>query len=69
MDDFAELKKRFDRLKLLYDVSNTLHSSLDAQEALGLSVGEAVRRTNANSGSVAQINPTSNLLTNEAAHG
>ena len=69
MDDFAELKKRFDRLKLLYDVSNTLHSSLDAQEALGLIVGEAVRLTNANSGSVALINPTSNLLSIEAAHG
>jgi signal transduction histidine kinase len=69
MDDIAELQKRFDRLKLLYDVSNTLHSSLDAQEALGLIVGEAVRLTNASSGSVALINPTSNLLTIEAAHG
>jgi signal transduction histidine kinase len=69
MDDLAELQKRFERLKLLYDVSNTLHSSLDAQEALRLIVGEAVRLTNANSGSVALINPTSNLLTIEAAHG
>ncbi len=69
MDDLADLKKRFERLKLLYDVSNTLHSSLDAQEALRLIVGEAVRLTNANSGSVALINPTSNLLTIEAAYG
>ena len=29
------LRNCADRLKLLYDVSNNLHSSLDAQEALG----------------------------------
>src|SRR5687767_12530356 len=69
MDDLADLQKRFDRLKLLYDVSNTLHSSLDAQEALHLIVGEAVRLTKANSGSVALINPTSGVLNIEAAHG
>ncbi len=69
MDELADLKKRFERLKLLYDVSNTIHSSLDPQEALRLIVGEAVRLTQANSGSVALVTPTSNLLNIEAVHG
>ncbi len=68
-DELADLKQRHERLKLLYDVSNTLHSSLDAQEALRLIVSEAVRLTRANSGSVALFNPTSNSLTIEASHG
>jgi signal transduction histidine kinase len=68
-DELAELRRRYERLKLLYDVSNTLHSSLDAQEALQLIVGEAVRLTRATSGSVALLNPTSHALTIEAAHG
>lgn len=69
MDQLADLQRRYDRLKLLYDVSNTLHSSLDAQEALQLIVGEAVRLTRATSGSVALLSPTSHALTIEAAHG
>ncbi|HTD65197.1 MAG TPA: GAF domain-containing protein [Candidatus Limnocylindria bacterium] len=68
-DELTELRQRHERLKLLYDVSNTLHSSLDAQEALRLIVSEAVRLTRANSGSVALFNPTSNSLTIEASHG
>lgn len=68
-DELTELQRRYERLKLLYDVSNTLHSSLDAQEALQLIVGEAVRLTRASSGSVALLNPTSHSLTIEAAHG
>lgn len=69
MDQLADLQRRYDRLKLLYDVSNTLHSSLDAQEALQLIVGEAVRLTRATSGSVALLSPTSHALTIEAAYG
>jgi signal transduction histidine kinase len=68
-DELAELKHRYERLKLIYDVSNVIHSSLDAQEALRLIVGEAVRLTRATSGSVALVNPTSHLLDIEAAHG
>ena len=67
--ELAELQQRHERLKLLYDVSTTLHSSLDAQEALLLIVSEAVRLTRASSGSVALLNATSNSLTIEAAHG
>jgi len=69
MDELADLKKRFERLKLLYDVSNTIHSSLDAQEALQLIVDEAVRLTQASSASVALIDPTANALNIEASHG
>ncbi len=68
-DELAELRQRYERLKLLYDVSVTLHSSLDAQEALGLIVTEAVRLTHASSGSVALLNPTSNSLIIAASHG
>lgn len=68
-DELSELKQRYERLKLLYDVSNTLHSSLDAQEALRLIVTEAVRLTRASSGSVALLNPTSNSLIIAASHG
>jgi signal transduction histidine kinase len=69
IDELGELKQRHERLKLLYDVSLTLHSSLDAQEALRLIVTEAVRLTRASSGSVALLNPTSNALIIAASHG
>ena len=69
MNELADLQQRYERLKLLYDVSNVLHSSLEPQEALRLIVNEAVRLTRASSGSVALVNPTSQSLDIEAAHG
>jgi signal transduction histidine kinase len=69
VNELAGLKERYERLKLLYDVSNVLHSSLDPQEALQRIVEEAVRLTRASSGSVALVNPTSQTLDIEAAHG
>lgn len=51
-----------ERLQLLYQVSNVIHSTLDSQEALQLIVSEAVRLMNASSGSVVLINPTSGFL-------
>jgi len=56
------MAKRHERLRLLYQVSNVIHSTLDSQEALQLIVSEAVRLMNASSGSVALINPTSDFL-------
>ena len=53
---------RYERLQLLYQVSNVIHSTLDSQEALQLIVSEAVRLMNASSGSVVLINPTSGFL-------
>jgi signal transduction histidine kinase len=61
-DELAKLTKRHERLQLLYQVSNVIHSTLDSQEALQLIVSEAVRLMNASSGSVVLINPTSGFL-------
>jgi signal transduction histidine kinase len=61
-DELQKLKSRHERLDLLYQVSNVIHSTLDSQEALQLIVSEAVRLMNASSGSVVLINPTSGFL-------
>ena len=51
-DELAELKARYERLRLLYQVAEVIHSTLDPQEALQLIVREAVRIMRASSGSV-----------------
>jgi signal transduction histidine kinase len=56
-----------ERLSLLYQVSNVIHSTLDSQEALQLIVSEAVRVMRASSGSLVLINPTTNILEIHAA--
>ncbi len=61
-EELEKLTKRHERLQLLYQVSNVIHSTLEAQEALQLIVSEAVRLMNASSGSVVLINPTSGFL-------
>jgi signal transduction histidine kinase len=61
-DELSKLTIRHERLQLLYQVSNVIHSTLEAQEALQLIVSEAVRMVNASSGSVVLINPTSDFL-------
>ena len=53
---------RFERLQLLYQVSNVIHSTLEPQAALQLIVGEAVRLMRASGGSVVLINPTTGFL-------
>ncbi len=53
---------RYERLQLLYQVSNVIHSTLEPQEALQLIVSEAVRLMRASSGSVVLINPTTGFL-------
>jgi len=68
-DELAELKARYERLHLLYQVSNVMHSTLEPQEALHLIVREAVRVVGASSGSVVLINPTTGLLEIHAAEG
>lgn len=67
--ELAELKGRHERLELLYQVSQRLHSTLEPQAALSLLVGEAVRLVRATSGSVVTVNPTNGFLEIEAAHG
>ena len=64
-----ELQARYERLSLLYQVSNVIHSTLDARQALELILREAVRLMRASSGSVVLLNPTSGFLDIEAAYG
>lgn len=61
-DEIAILRARDERLQLLYQVSNVIHSTLDSQEALQLIVSEAVRLMRATSGSLVLINPNSGFL-------
>ena len=68
-DELSELKERHERLNLLYQVSNIIHSTLDPQEALRLILREALRLTRASSGSVVLINPTTGFLEIQASHG
>ena len=65
----AELKERYARLQLLYQVSNVIHSTLDPQEALKLILAEAMRLMRASSGSVILINPTNGFLEIHASRG
>jgi len=61
-DELSKLMSRYERLNLLYQVSNVIHSTLDPQEALQLIVSEAARLMHASSGSVVLINPTTGFL-------
>jgi signal transduction histidine kinase len=67
--DVEALHVRCTRLERLYQVSNVIHSTLDPQQALGLIVTEAVRLMNASSGSIALVNPNTNLLEIHASSG
>ena len=66
-EELEKLKSSHERLRLLYQVSNVIHSTLDSQEALQLIVSEAVRVMRASSGSLVLINPTTNFLEIHAA--
>ncbi len=66
-EEFQKSKLTPERLSLLYQVSNVIHSTLDSQEALQLIVSEAVRVMHASSGSLVLINPSTNILEIHAA--
>jgi signal transduction histidine kinase len=68
-DELAELKARYERLQLLYQVESVIHSTLEPQEALQLIVREAVRLMQASSGSVVLVNPTIGFLEIHASQG
>src|SRR6266487_2565431 len=68
-DELANHKARYERLNLLYQVSNVIHSTLEPHKALQLIVDEAVQLMRASSGSVALFNPTTGFLEIEASHG
>src|SRR5262245_61878690 len=65
----TDLQARLARLELLREVSLVVHSSLEPRDALQTLLGEAVRITGASSGSIALLNPNSNLIEIEAAIG
>jgi signal transduction histidine kinase len=67
--DLHDLSERYERLNLLYQVSNVIHSTLDPRQALELILREAVRVMRASSGSVVLLNPTTGFLDIEAAYG
>ncbi|MCB1126033.1 MAG: GAF domain-containing protein [Verrucomicrobiae bacterium] len=64
-----ELRRDYERLRLLYQVSQTIHSTLEPQPALELILREAVRLMRATSGSVVLINPNTGFLEIQASHG
>ena len=68
-DPLGELQGRYERLNLLYQVGNVIHSTLDPQEALRLILQEAVRLMRASSGSAVLLNPTNGLLEIHASYG
>src|SRR5216110_215469 len=67
--DLVQLRGRYERLNLLYQVSNVIHSTLEPREALKLILGEAVRLMRASSGSIALFNPTTGFLEIDVSHG
>ncbi len=67
-NELSKTDSRYERLKLLYQVSNVIHSTLEPQEALQLIVSEAVRLMGASSGSVVLINPSTGFLEIQASH-
>jgi len=69
MSEADALKSQYERLSLLYQVSQTIHSTLDPEAALKLIVTEAVKVMRATSGSVALVNPNRGLLEIQASIG
>lgn len=69
MDELAELKARYERLRLLYEVGNVIHSTLEPQAALALIAREATRLMTASSCSVVLLNPTNGFLEIHASEG
>jgi GAF domain-containing protein len=66
-EELPKPKLTAERMSLLYQVSNVIHSTLDSQEALQLIVSEAVRVMGASCGSLVLINPNTNFLEIHAA--
>jgi signal transduction histidine kinase len=65
----GDLRAAYERARLLYQVAQTIHSTLEPQPALELILREVVRLMRASSGSLVLINPNSGFLEIQAAHG
>ena len=68
-NDYYALKAQYERLALLYQISQNIHSTLEPEGALELIVAEAVKAMRASSGSVSLINPNTSLLEIQACIG
>lgn len=69
MSELTELKAKYERLKLLYQVGSVIHSTLEPQPALSLIAREAARLMGASSCSVVLVNPTTGFLEIQASQG
>ncbi len=67
-DELSELRERYERLRVLNDISNVIHATLDSQQALNLILAEAVRVMRASSGSAVLVNPSTSSLEIVASH-
>ena len=65
----STLQNQLARLTLLYEVSQTIHATLEPQAALQSIINEAVKAVRASSGSVMLINPNTRLLEIQASVG
>lgn len=63
------LKARCERLRSLDLACQAIHSTLDPEKALDLVLRQAVRLTDASSGSIVLVNPTTGFLETQAARG
>lgn len=68
-DELTDLKSRYERLQLLYQVGSVIHSTLEPQTALLLIAREAARLMKASSCSVVLVNPTTGFLEIHASRG
>ena len=66
---YLKLKAEYERMRLLYQVSNEIHQSLDPILALEIILKQAKELTRANSASIALVNPTTAMLELQAAIG
>jgi len=69
MSELSELRTRYERLDLLYQVTSAMHSTLEPSAALNLMLREVVRVTRASSGSIVLLNPKAGLLEIETCAG
>jgi signal transduction histidine kinase len=69
VSELSELRARYERLELLYQVSNAMHSTLEPSAALERMLQEVVRVTHATSGSIVLVNPKTGMLEIETCAG
>lgn len=69
LEAYEKLKAEYERMRLLYQVSNEIHESLDPKQALEIILKQAKDLTNANSASISLVNPTTAMLELQAAIG